>query len=171
MKEKIAVLKENAAAFIRRRGTVIAIAAAFMLGFAAAGIGQSQPAHAGWGLDLGGLVKKGIKIGGVKLAVDQFGSDLNKVINKLFNEEKYPLEHATKVVIIVSPIGNKHIGAAQVTGPKDAIDRCEAVLALETSFMDKAFRIKGLVPVDNDSPTNAERVPGVGVSAIIDIKL
>ncbi len=171
MKEKMTNIRTGIGNWLARRGSILAVALAFMLGFAAAGIGHSTPAEAGWGLDLGGLVKKGIKIGGVKLAVDQFGSDLNKVINKLFNEEKYPLEHATKVVIIVSPIGNKHIGAAQVTGPKDAVDRCEAVLALETSFMDKMFRIKGLVPVDNDSPTNAERVPGVGVSAIIDIKL
>lgn len=167
--ERIKSFAKNIGAWLGARRTVLGIMLAFLLGFGAASIGHSSPAEAGWGLD--GLLKKGLKIGGVKLAVDQFGGDINKLINKLFQDEKYPLEYATKVVVIVSPIGNKHIGAAQVSGPKEAVERTEAVLALETSFMDKMFRIKALVPVDNDNPTNAERVPGVGVSAVIDVKL
>jgi hypothetical protein len=162
-------MMNNAVQWLNRKGAIVAVALAFVLGFGAANLSQPQAAHAGWGL--GDLLEKGLKIGGTKLAVDQFGPEINKGINKLFKNENYPMDYATKVVIIVSPIGNKHIGAAQVAGPKDAVEATEAVLALETSFMDKMFRAKALVPVDNDNPTNAERVPGVGVSAMIDIKL
>jgi hypothetical protein len=42
---------------------------------------------------------------------------------------------------------------------------------MEGSFNNDKFRVKALVPVDSTNPTNFTRVQGVGVSAIIDIKI
>jgi hypothetical protein len=71
-------------------------------------------------------------------------------------------------------IGNPsgaYIGAAQVSGPKEAVDKVQAVALLEADFQ-TAFRIKAYVPVDNLQPWQAfRRVPGVGVSAVIDVRI
>ena len=77
----------------------------------------------------------------------------------------------SKVVTIVSPIGNKHIGAAQVVGPKEAVEKVGAVAQLETSFKDKLFRVKVLIPIEGRDANDIKRVPGVGVSAVIDVKI
>ncbi|WP_229711385.1 hypothetical protein [Pectinatus frisingensis] len=69
-------------------------------------------------------------------------------------------------------IGNgSYVGAAQVTGPQEAIDRTQAVLLIEGSFSDERFRLKGLIPVNAKSISNVSRVQGVGVSAQIDVKI
>jgi hypothetical protein len=51
------------------------------------------------------------------------------------------------------------------------VNKVKAVVQLETSFMDKLFRIKAMVPADSQDPTSFHRVDGVGVSAIIDVKI
>jgi hypothetical protein len=122
-------------------------------------------------IDLGDLLGSAVKVVGVKALIDQFGSDINKTINKLLDNNDAKVNASTKVVTIVSPIGNKHIGACQVAGPKAAVDKVGAVVQLETSFMDKTFRLKALIPIEGSDPTRIKRVEGVGVSAIIDIKL
>jgi len=79
-------------------------------------------------------------------------------------------EYTTKVVPIIS-IGTKgYIGAAQVTGPASSIEQVKAVAQVEGSF-NGMVRVKGLVPVDSTNPVGASRVQGVGVSAIIDLKI
>ncbi len=156
--------------FLRLHGVKLGLASMFLLGFLAATLVRPLPAAAG-GLDLGGLLGDAVKVGGVALAVDQFGDEINKTINKLMDNNDVKTNATTKVVIIVSPIGNKHIGAAQVVGPKEAVDKVGAVAQLETSFMDKMFRIKAMVPIEGKDATNLKRVEGVGVSAVIDIKL
>jgi hypothetical protein len=147
----------------------LGIALAFILGFIAAGMVRPQPAQAG--LELGDIFKDVVKIGAVALAVDEFGDDLNDLINNLLDNNDASTGAATKVVIIVSPIGNKHIGAAQVTGPEEAVNKVKAVVQLETSFMDKMFRVRAMVPIDGEDPSNFTRVKGVAVSAVIDIKI
>ena len=72
---------------------------------------------------------------------------------------------------MLSAIGGKHIGAAQVVGPKAAVETVDAVVQLETSFQDKLFRIKVMIPIEGGSVSDIDRVEGVGVSSIIDIKL
>lgn len=80
-------------------------------------------------------------------------------------------DYATKVVPIVS-VGNKgYIGAAQVTGTQELVDQTEAVLQLEGNFNSSTFRVKALVPIDSTNPVNFNRVQGVGISAIIDIRI
>jgi len=122
-------------------------------------------------IDMGDILGGAVKVVGVKALIDKFGPDINKSINKLLDNNDASVNASTKVVTIVSPIGNKHIGACQVTGPKAAVDKVGSVAQLETSFMDKLFRLKALVPIEGADPTRIKRVEGVGVSAIIDIKL
>lgn len=156
--------------FLSLHRVKLGLASMFLLGFMVATLTRPIPAAAG-GLDLGDILGDAVKIGGVALAVDQFGDDINKTINKLMNNNDVSTNAATKVVIIVSPVGNKHIGAAQVVGPKEAVEKVGAVAQLETSFMDKMFRIKAMVPIEGKDATDLKRVEGVGVSAVIDIKL
>ena len=79
--------------------------------------------------------------------------------------------YATKVVPIVS-IGNRgYIGAAQVIGDADQVEKVEAVGQLEISWNNKLFRIKGLITMDSKNPTSFNRVQGVGVSAVIDVRV
>ncbi len=147
----------------------VAFALVFVMGFMAAALVRPLPAQAG--LDLGDLFEDVVKIGAVALAVDEFGDELDDLINKLLDNNDASTGAATKVVIIISPIGNKHIGAAQVTGPEEAVEKVKAVVQLETSFMDKMFRIRAMVPIEGDDPSNFSRVKGVAVSAVIDIKI
>lgn len=150
-------------------GLPLGLAAAFLLGFAAASLSQPQPAQAR--IDLGDILEGAVKIGGVKLVVDKFGKDVNDFINKFMDNNDAGTDASTKVVTIISPIGNKHIGAAQVVGPEAAVKKVGAVVQLETSFMDKLFRIKVLVPIEGTDATDINRVAGVGVSAVLDIKI
>jgi hypothetical protein len=118
-----------------------------------------------------------IKTLGVGYAVKTFGPQINDFINTLLQNRGVAVREQTKVVPILSiaiGIGNPgaaHVGAAQVSGPRAAVNRVEAVAQLEGDFSG-VFRIKALVPVDNLKPWEAlRRVPGVGVSAIIEIRI
>jgi len=152
----------------RRFKLQLGVSAAFLLGFALASIIQARPAVA---LDLGDLLEGAVKIGGVKLAIDQFGDQLNDGINSLLDNNDASVDAATKVVPIISVIGNKHVGAAQVVGPQEAVDRVEAVAQLEQDFFDKLFRVRAMVPIEGNDVKELHRVKGVAVSAMIDIKL
>jgi len=115
-----------------------------------------------------------IKIAGIGLLVDQFGPQLNSFINTLMAQNNATPEFATKVVPIltVGVLGNSgYIGAAQVMGPQNLVDRVQAVVQVESSFSGNMFRIKGLIPIDSKVPVNFTRVSGVGVSAMIDVRI
>lgn len=101
------------------------IAAALVCGFL---LGQgTAPAQAG----ILGTVVKG---GAVSLLVSQFADQLNSAINTL--TAKYPIssDYATKVVPIITVGDGSYAGAAQVSGPKEQVDKCQAALQLEASF-------------------------------------
>ncbi|WP_127058211.1 hypothetical protein [Veillonella ratti] len=117
-------------------------------------------------LNLGSI----LKVGGVGILVDRFGGQINDFLNKILAQNNLSTTYTTKVVPIVSVGTNGYIGAAQVTGPASEVERVEAVAQLEASFNNVA-RIKGLVPIDSKNPVNASRIQGVGVSAIIDLKI
>ena len=117
-------------------------------------------------LNLGSI----LKVGGVGLLVDRFGGQINDFLNKILAQNNLSTTYTTKVVPIVSVGTNGYIGAAQVTGPASEVERVEAVAQLEASFNNVA-RVKGLVPIDSKNPVNASRIQGVGVSAIIDLKI
>lgn len=117
-------------------------------------------------LNLGSI----LKVGGVGILVDRFGGQINDFLNKILAQNNLSTTYTTKVVPIVSVGTNGYIGAAQVTGPASEVERVEAVAQLEASFNNVA-RVKGLLPIDSKNPVNASRIQGVGVSAIIDLKI
>lgn len=117
-------------------------------------------------LNLGSI----LKVGGVGILVDRFGGQINDFLSKILAQNNLSTTYTTKVVPIVSVGTNGYIGAAQVTGPASEVERVEAVAQLEASFNNVA-RVKGLVPIDSKNPVNASRIQGVGVSAIIDLKI
>jgi hypothetical protein len=59
-----------------------------------------------------------------------------------------------------------------VAGPRgDAINGTKAVAQIEATFQNR-LRVKILVPIDSENPIQRfRRVQGVGVSAIIDLRL
>lgn len=121
-------------------------------------------------INLGGI----IKIAGIGYLVDQFGPQLNSFINTLMAQHNATPDFATKVVPIltVGVLGNSgYIGAAQVMGPQNLVDRVQAVVQVESSFNGNMFRVKGLIPIDSKVPVNFTRVSGVGVSAMIDVRI
>ncbi|MBN2081741.1 hypothetical protein JW859_05965 [bacterium] len=154
---------------IRWTSYYLGLAAVFMLGFAVACLLRPQPVRAGF--DVGDLLEGAVKVGGVKLAIDEYGDEINDAINKLLDNNDASVDATTKVVPIISVLGNKHIGAAQVVGPEEAVNKVEAVAQLEQSFMNKLFRLRALVPIEGDDVDNLHRVKGVAVSAMIDVKL
>ncbi|WP_196593712.1 hypothetical protein [Pectinatus sottacetonis] len=121
--------------------------------------------------NLGSLLGSALKISGISILVDRFAVPLNTGINKLLSQNGMGTSYATKVVPIISVGNGSYVGAAQVTGPQDAIDKTKAVLQVEGDFADSRFRIKGLIPINAKRITNVSRVQGVGVSAQIDVKI
>ena len=115
-----------------------------------------------------------LKVGGIGILVDRFAPQLNSFINTLMMQHKAAPEFATKVmpILTVGVLGNSgYIGAAQVMGPQNLVDRVQAVVQVESNFNGNMFRVKGLIPIDSKIPVNFNRVSGVGVSAIIDVRI
>ena len=112
-----------------------------------------------------------LKEKGMTLVLDQFSERIDKYVN-----ENAPLKIesgcATKIVPVVT-IGSKgYIGAAQISGPKEQVEKCKAALTVEGQLASGAVRIQYLVPIDTNKPTsleNVHRVQGVGVSARLDL--
>jgi hypothetical protein len=113
-----------------------------------------------------------LKGGAIALAVDQFGPQINRAINSLMGSKNLGVDQATKVVPILSIGSGSYLGAVQVTGPSDDVDRVKAVAQLEGRVnVIGGVRLRALVPIATRSVSNLKRVPGVGVSALVDIKL
>ena len=114
-----------------------------------------------------------LKVGGVGLVVKQFGGQISDVLDKVTGQNKLDDPNiVTKVVPILSVGSRGAIGIVQVAGPKSQVDRVKAVAQIQTQI--KAIgklQARILIPIDAGSLTNFKRVPGVGVSAIVDIKL
>ena len=121
--------------------------------------------------NLGSVLGGVVKVGGIGFLVSKYGESINSAINSVMMKEGAGTNYATKVVPIVS-IGNSgYIGAAQVIGDADRVEKVKAVGQLEVSWNDKLFRIKGLIPMDSTNPSSFSRVQGVGVSAVIDVRV
>jgi len=112
-----------------------------------------------------------LKEKGTALVLDHFAGQVNEYVN-----ENAPLkidrEYETKIVPVVT-IGTKgYIGAAQISGPKDQVEKCKAALTVEGQLASGAVRVQYLVPIDTNRPVSLEqvhRVQGVGVSARLDL--
>lgn len=145
----------------RRRLITFLIAGVVML---TASVTAIAPVQAGVGDILKGA--------GIILVINQFGDELNKFINKLTLNKGVGVEDRTKVVPIISVGQGGYAGAAQVSGPAHLVDKVKAVAQLEANMSGKTFRIKVLVPVSSeDVVKKIQRVSGVGVSAVIDVRL
>ncbi len=112
-----------------------------------------------------------LKVGGIGVLIDRFAQPLNNFINTLTFKHGAGHDYATKVVPILSFGNGGHVGAAQVMGPQELVDKTQAVVQLEDDFSGKTFRVKVLIPIDSKNPVKFSRVQGVGVSAIIDVKI
>jgi hypothetical protein len=138
------------------------------LGIAMAGslvIGAYGAARA---VDLGDA----IKLFGVGFAVKQFANPINKFLNSVLAKHNAAIADATKVVPIVSIGEGGYIGAAQVMGPRSLLSKVKAVGQGELNVGAVNGRLKGLFPIDTTNPLKGlHRVDGVGVSAIIDLKI
>lgn len=113
-----------------------------------------------------------IKVGGVVAVVSAFGKDINKALNKLTGH-KDTAKVKSKIVTILSVGVNQSsaIGAAQVMGPPDAVDRVVAVAQPEANLMG-TIRVKALLPVSSKDVLKGLRiVEGAHVTGIVDIKL
>jgi hypothetical protein len=119
-------------------------------------------------LSLGQAVVKTVTVGAVVNAV---AGPADKAINTLTANRKLPAGASTKVVPVLS-VGEKgYVGAAQVAGSQDLARKTKAVLQLETSWSNKQYRIKLLMPINSVNPIGAGRVRGLGVSALVDVAL
>jgi len=123
------------------------------------------------GAQLGSIVKGGV----IAVAVDKFGPDINKGINSLVGQHGATTKFATKVVPILSLGAGGYIGAVQVSGREELVNKVQGVAQLEGQFklpMVGGIRLRGLVPVSTKNPGKSiDRIEGVGVSAIVDFKL
>jgi hypothetical protein len=133
----------------------------------------AQPASIGGSNTIGAIVKTL----GIGAAVKVFAVPLNNFINTLLLNRGAAVQAQTKVVPILSVSiglrtpGSAHVGAAQISGPAGVVGRVQAVALLEADYQQDA-RVKAFVPVDNLQPWQAfKRVPGVGVSAIIELRI
>jgi hypothetical protein len=111
------------------------------------------------------------KTAGVGIIVKQFGPKINNVVNRI-TKHKPTSSSTTKVVPILTVGSSNAIGAAQVIGPKEFVNRVSAVAQIDSDlgFIPKV-RVRGLIPVANKKLIQIKRVPNVGVSAILDLKL
>ena len=112
-----------------------------------------------------------LKEKGVTLALDHFSGKIDEYVN-----ENAPLKvengYVTKIVPVVTVGSKGYVGAAQVTGPKEQVEKCKAALTVEGKLASGAVRVQYLVPIDTNKPVsleNVHRVQGVGVSARLDI--
>ncbi|MHB9036010.1 MAG: hypothetical protein ACYC64_05040 [Armatimonadota bacterium] len=120
----------------------------------------------------GSLVGDIVKVGGVGIIVDKFGKQINSFVNKLTANKNLGAQQATKVVPIISFGGGGYIGAAQVIGMKANVAKCKAVVQIEgNAVFGKNIRAKALVPVGSKTTSKIKRIYGVGVSALIDVRI
>jgi len=112
-----------------------------------------------------------LKVGGMSMLISKFATPVNDFINQLTFKNGAGSDYATKVVPILSFGNGGYIGAAQVIGTQDLVNKTQSVIQMEGDFAGNQFRVKALVPIDSMNPTSFSRVNGVGVSAIIDIRI
>ncbi|CCW34983.1 hypothetical protein CTKA_02937 [Chthonomonas calidirosea] len=112
-----------------------------------------------------------LKAGGVAFVISKFGPQINSAIDHLTRTPQNNPNYATKVVPVISAGDGTEVGGVQVMGPRSAVNKVQAVVQFEGRFSSIGLRIRGLVPVETKSIKNIRRIPGVGISGLLDIKL
>ena len=116
-----------------------------------------------------GIFDKVLKGGIVGVVVDKTAPQINDAINAITAKHGLSNTYATKVVPIVAVGDGSRAGAAQVSGPQELVDQCQAALQIEQTIF--GVRAMVLIPIDKVAVKDINRVQGVGVAAQIDIKL
>ena len=131
-------------------------------------LGQLPPVHAQF--------NKTLKATLILLAVDRYGKDINKFVNDVTRTQDIGDEAVTKVVPILTVGNGTYAGAAQVNGPRRLVDTVRAVAQIEGEkrIIQPTVRVRGLIPISDRAVKSLEtlkRVPGVGVTATLEVKL
>ena len=110
-------------------------------------------------------------VGGIVLVVNNFGGQMNNVINNALGQQQAAAAGATKVVPIFSVGRGTYVGAAQVVGLPANVQRTRGVAALNVSLGNLSG--SALFPIGTNRPSGGSisRISGVGVSAVIDFRL
>ena len=117
-------------------------------------------------------VENVVKTVGIGVIVHQMAGALNDFVNTLMLTKGALNRDTTKVVPIVTIGQGIEAGAAQVSGPKDLVDKVKNVVSISTTFdKDKRSQVQGFVPNSSSNPLELYRVYGVGITAIIDYRL
>jgi len=121
---------------------------------------------AAWAIDLGDI----LKVGGVLFLVNQYDDQIDSFITSALGEREAAVQGATKVVPIISLGGGGYVGAAQVVGNPENVERVKVVVQVEGRF--GSGRAQILVPTTTDKVSgNPDRAKGVGVSAVIEFRI
>jgi len=115
----------------------------------------------------GKILQPVLKATAIAALVRELSGPLNDFINNLLLTNKAANKDFTKVVPIFSVGYKSAVGAAQVSGPKELVDKVRAVFTLEGKMNGK-YRVKAYIPNTTSNPFKIDRVYGVGVTAIID---
>ena len=133
-------------------------------------IGNIVPSHA---QNIGDILKGGV----VLVAVDKLSRPINDGINKITGSGTDNIRETTKVVPVLTVGGGTYAGAVQVSGPRNLVDQVKAVAQLETQIgvAGSKVRLQAMIPVSQRGNLtdikSISRVKGVGVSALVDLKL
>jgi len=123
-------------------------------------------ATAAQAIDLGNI----LKVGGVVWLVNQYDDEIDSFLTKALDERDAAAMGATKVVPILSLGRGGYIGAAQVVGNPENVQRVKAVFQVEGRF--GGVRAQFLLPTTTDRASgNPDRAKGVGVSAVIEFEI
>ena len=148
---------------MKQKKTALLVAAAALGGMV---VGQVVPANA----QLGDVLK-GVAIA---LVVDRFSGDIDRFVNTLTGNDANNVRESTRVVPILSGGRGTYVGAVQVTGPKNLVDQVRAVAQVEgRTKIGSEIRVRALIPISsrNADINSLSRVKGVGVSALVDVRL
>ncbi len=113
-----------------------------------------------------------LKAGGAIVIADKFGPQIDSVLRRVTGQKNFAQEGiATKVVPVISLGTRKAVGIVQISGSPQGIDQTKAVAQLSAN-LPIVNNVQGrvLIPVNTRSITDMKRVPGVGVSAVIDLQ-
>ena len=111
-----------------------------------------------------------LKVGGIAFLVSQYDDEIDSFITSALGEREAAAKGATKVVPILSLGRGGYIGAAQVVGSPENVQRVKAVVQVEGRF--GSGRAQVLVPTTTDKASGTpDRAKGVGVSAVIEFRI
>jgi len=151
---------------MRRRASALAFSALLAGSLL---VPASTPLNLGLGEDIWRVGKGAL----IYTLVKRFSDKLNSAIQKLLLQKNAELKEATKVVPIISVGRGVYVGAAQVSGPEEALKNVRAVAQVEAKYQWR-WRMQIYLPISTEKPKGEVEkwvVKGVGVTALIDVKL